>query len=283
MIPSESGLTADTPAGTLLYLYCILDADSAAVRLLDQRQVEGVEPGEPLFAVRSGGLVAAASFVPASMFEEEPLNQLLGDLPRLAPYAIRHEQAIRSLLDHAPALIPMTFGAIYRSAQRLVAILDERTDDFHSRLERLRNQQEWELKVFRRPDDLLAALVRRSEANLSEPPGSGPGRAYLSARLRERRMGLEVAERSVVVAEALCSALETMSSGLRAETLAGENSGGAELIYRIAALVARPKTEDFLTLVTDLEREYEPEGFSLDLTGPWAPYSFVEWGSRDAD
>src|SRR6266567_3397648 len=132
----------------LLYLYCVLEPESAADALLSTGEVAGVEPGECLFPIRASNLVAAVSRVPSDLFSEQALNELMTDLPRLAPYAIRHEQAIRDLCDAGPALLPMTFGAVYLSEARVRMLLRHHAADFRHRLEGVRDRQEWEVKVF---------------------------------------------------------------------------------------------------------------------------------------
>src|SRR5438128_1804579 len=122
--------TAASHCTSFLYLYGIVPAESSSHHLLEARQVPGLEPTEPLFPVAVGELVAAVSAVPSDSFEEQALNELVGDLGRLAPLAVRHEEAIRMLLEAGPAIVPMSFGTVYRSQERLVATLQERADEF---------------------------------------------------------------------------------------------------------------------------------------------------------
>jgi len=262
---------------SLLYLYCIINPDSGTTELLSAGGIPGVEDGEPLFVVESAGLLAAVSHVPSETFSEEPLNELLTDLPRLAPYAIRHEQAIRDLCEAVPALLPMTFGMVYRSEAGVQELLKERAGDFHARLARLRGQQEWEIKVFRRPAELLAAAAastaRRSEPTAAGP--DGPGRAYLLQRLHERRSAEEAARMAAEMLGAVRDRIGAVSSSTHLETVDSAAVGDVGLVCRLAALVPATGAGAFRRLATDLTQQYEPLGMALELSGPWAPYSFV--------
>jgi hypothetical protein len=187
--------TAASHRTSLLYLYGIVPAGSPAHRLLEARQVPGLEPAEPLFPVAVGELVAGVSAVPAESFEEEALNELVGDLSRLAPLAVRHEEAIRTLLEAGPAIVPMSFGTVYRTQERLAAALQERTDEFRALLKRLAGRREWGVKVFVDP----AQLQVRAEAERPalqdaqrEIAASTPGRAFLLKYQYERRRATEV-------------------------------------------------------------------------------------------
>src|SRR5688500_2329528 len=112
--------------GWLLYLYGILEAGSDAYRLLGAGAIPGIEPTQPAFAVSAAGLVAAVSQAPIATFDEAPLNELSQDLTRLAPLAVRHEEVVGRLAQRTPALVPMSFGAVYRSVEGVVGLLHER-------------------------------------------------------------------------------------------------------------------------------------------------------------
>ncbi len=257
----------------LLYVYCILDAGSPALDLLDRGTVAGIEPGAPLFALQHAGLAAAVSEVPDEIFDEQPLNELTADLTRLAPYALRHELAIRTLFEHGLSLLPLSFGAVYRSRESVLAMLEARAGEFQVHLERLRGREEWEVKLSRRPAAQLAAMARAAAP--AQVSGAGPGRADLMARLQERRAAAEAIGQIATVAAAVAEALRSAATELRSEPVDIRNTGDVELVERFAALVPRAESDRFQEHVAALEQRYAGGGFSLALSGPWAPYSFV--------
>lgn len=210
------------PPGFLIYLYAVAEDATAAHRLLASRTVPGVAPHEPLFPLEAAGLVAAVSRVPAATFAEEPLNALLTDLSRLAPYAVRHEQAIQALVSAGSALIPTTFGSIFRAPERVVAMLTEQAAALRRSLDRVRGRQEWGLKVFAdTPRTLVAATAASAELRRlsDEIAASRPGRAYLLARQRERLLAGEAERLTAAALDAIMGRLAGVSTAARREEL----------------------------------------------------------------
>src|SRR5215211_2323555 len=120
---------------SLVYVYGVLAPGSTGAALVRSGRVPGIDENAPLFPVEAAGLVAAVSRVPADTFDEQPLNALVADLSRLAAHAVRHEQVVRTL--SRSALVPMTFGAVYRSTTGVASLLEQRAEEFRSLLERL--------------------------------------------------------------------------------------------------------------------------------------------------
>lgn len=267
-----------------LYLYCVVEAGTGAASILSDRAVPGVDPAEPLFPIEVEGLVAAVSRVPAETFAEEALNTLVTDLSRLAPYAVRHEEAIRALLPAAPALVPMAFGAVYQGPAGVRALLEARGAALRALLARLRDKEEWGLKVFLDADRLRASAAELSPAlrALEEQAASSPpGRAYLLGRRREQ---LLTAEAERLAAEALTAILERLAGvavEVRQDRLPAREPGGLHLALKAAFLVVSGRAAEIAGLVNELDRSYRPMGLALEWSGPWAPYSFVG-GTDDA-
>lgn len=276
----------------MIYLYCIVEAGTAAADLLATGDLRGLEPNEPLFSIESEGLVAAVSRVPETIFAEEPLNTLLADLPRLAPFAIRHEEAVRALLPAAPALVPLAFGTVFHAPQGVTALLRERADEFRRLLDTLRHKQEWGLKVFRdaaqalEAADTASAELRRLAAAAA---AASPGRAHL---LHKRREQLRETEAHRLVAQSLDTVLQRLAatsdavrcdevprSELRAPSSSARDpergTWNPQLVLKAAFLVRAAAVDTFCTVAAELERAYAPQGLSLEVSGPWAPYSFV--------
>jgi hypothetical protein len=284
--PDARDRTAASPdAGGehLLYLYGVLAQGSAGAVLVRAGRIPGIEPGEPLFAVEAAGLVAAVSRVPAAVFTEERLNALALDLPRLAPYAVRHEEAVRALARSA--LVPMTFGAVYRSAAGVAALLEGRGAEFRALLARLEGREEWGLKVIADLPRLLETADRRSEELgrlAAEAAGATPGRAYLIAKKRERLRGQVASRLAEAMVGAILGHLEPLTAEIARDDPGPAQPGTEQLVLKAAFLVERATAGAFRAAIATLEREHATHGLRLELTGPWAPYSFVRdrGGSR---
>jgi hypothetical protein len=269
---------AQAGRGTLLYLYGVVEAGTDAEQLLASGAIPGLDPAEPLFPIGVEGLVAAVSRVPAATFEEEPLNALLTDLPSLAPLAVRHEEAIGALVPAAPALVPMTFGAVYRDPDRVQALLREQAADLRARLDRVRDRLEWGVKAFcDQPRWLATAEATSSELQrlAAEAAQAPPGRAYLLRKQRERLVAAEADRLAAVALDQIVARLSAASAAARQDPPPAGQVGPSPLVLAAAFLVDAPATETFRAAAAELQRVYEPQGLLLEVTGPWAPYSFV--------
>lgn len=279
-IPGLAAESDSTEHGShLLYLYCVVEADSDAHQRLKDGSVGGMEETEPLFAVEIEGLVAAVSRVPAVAFQEEALNEITSDLRRLAPYAIKHEEAISALTRVAPAIVPMAFGAVYRDTSRVAQMLREGADHFRSLLEQVRGKQEWGVKVFcdhgrlRQTAESTSEALRQSAAELAE---AGPGRAYLLNKQRERLIASEAETLLNQILVRVFARLSAVSASARQDSLsAGPSNGAVDLVLKAVFLVPTDRVDDFQRTVDELRAGVESSGVTVEVNGPWAPYSFV--------
>jgi hypothetical protein len=264
------------PSQSLFYLYGVLAPESLGAALVRTGKVPGIDDDEPLFPVEAAGLLAAVSRVPATDFEEEPLNALVNDLSRLTPYAVRHEEVIRALARSA--LVPMTFGAVYRSAYGVVRMLEERAGDLRSLLERLDGREEWGLKVFAHLPRLQAVAEQESDQlrDLARQAAAArPGRAYLLAKQRERLRGQESSRAAAGMLRETMERLTALAVDAVQEDTGPAQPGMEQLLLKAAFLVERAGAETFSRVARDLDRSNAPRGLRLELSGPWAPYSFV--------
>lgn len=277
-IPSAPPQRADS----LVYLYGVTSLGSAAAAQLRDGRVPGIEPGEPLFPIEAAGLVAAVSRVPSDVFDEEPLNALVTDLERLAPYAVRHEQAVRALA--ASALVPMTFGAVYRAPGRVTALLEARADEFGALLRRVAGREEWGLKVTGEVPRLLAAADQENDELLrlaAEAAVARPGRAYLISKRREQLRAQAASRLAAAMTGAIVERLAPLAAEVARDDPGPPQPGTEQLLLKAAFLVEAGAATAFCATIADLEREYVPRGLTFEVSGPWAPYSFVRGGGNN--
>ncbi|HEX5414165.1 MAG TPA: GvpL/GvpF family gas vesicle protein [Chloroflexota bacterium] len=266
----------------LIYLYAIVAEDSPAATTLEAGDQSGLASSLPLFPVTAGGLAAIASVVPADLRELLDGAAAPPDLKRLAPFAVRHEETIRSLLPLAPALIPLGFGAVYRDRESVASFLNREEETLRRLLARLNQKEEWTLKVYRDEARAVAAAETASPA-LREIDAAitvaGPGRAHLLRKRREqvRQAAIEHAEQAVL--EDVFAALASRAIAAQADEVLGEPGAAERLVLKVACLLARDDAPRFAEWLADLERARADDGLRMELTGPWAPYSFVRSAS----
>ncbi|GAA2776683.1 GvpL/GvpF family gas vesicle protein [Nonomuraea dietziae] len=226
--------------------------------------------GTPVRTITHAGLVAYVSTVPLDQFGSQPLQRSMEDLDWLGDTARAHHAVVEAVAEGSPTA-PVRLVTVYTDDDQVRNLLSRRRDDFVEVLSRITDRQEWGVKVYM---DLAGAPPVEERAE-----GGGPGAAYLRRRqasLRGREEAWrEAASRAEQIHDVL-SSFATASHRHRAQD--PELSGRKELmILNGAYLVDLSRAEEFARLAEGLRGE----GVDIELTGPWAPYSFAELAEPD--
>ncbi|MFF7183900.1 GvpL/GvpF family gas vesicle protein [Streptomyces sp. NPDC008222] len=282
----------------LCYAYAVVGS-SAAAELTGVRGVAGA----PVTLVRSGPVAAAVSAVPREGFSEAALKAGLEDLEWLEATARAHHSVIEALAAHTTVL-PLRLATVYLDEARVRQMLDDREADLAALLDRLADQVEWGVKVYAEvpPPSAPSAPPPAADtgaaagaeagaeagadaggAEAGAEAGADAGRAYLRRR-RHQRQAREDAWRT---AEEAVRRTELQARGLAVErTRHRPQQGGltrgvaGENVANDAYLVPRRLSEEFRTRM--LHAADDLPGVRVDVTGPWAPYSFAAPLAPDA-
>ena len=251
----------------LRYLYAIAGAENA--RAIAESELRGVEGGR-VTAVVEAALSGATSAVPASDYDEAPLNEHLRDLDWLAPRAAAHQEVNGRLHELLDAVVPVSFGAIYRDDDGVRALLRSRAEELRDRLRSVEGRAEWIVSVER--DHAVGGLseaLRDLDAEIAAAP---PGRAFLLGKRREEVVRDERRERDATIAAVAEAAVGTIAERVYREPLIE----GAETpaVARFSVLVPRDRQPDLASAVRELERSHEGGGYRVRLAGPWPAYRF---------
>jgi len=224
--------------------------------------------GQAVRWIREGDVQAAVSGVPADEFGEEPLNAGLTDMQWLGPRAIAHQDVNQQLHEAADALIPLSFGTVFRDDERVRAMLRAQASSLIERLARVRGCSEWVVAVHRvaEPD---TAGVERVRQLADEIAGAAPGRAHLlRKRLAEveREAARQVEQEAVehVLATLRPVAVDVFIEPLPTDTV-------ERPLLRASVLVARSDEGRFVGAVESLHTRW----YQVLLTGPWPAYRFA--------
>ncbi|MDT7709724.1 MAG: hypothetical protein QOG20_5331 [Pseudonocardiales bacterium] len=243
-----------------VYLYAVSDlALTAADGVSALRGVDG----STVRIIADAGLVAVVSSVAPSQYNEESLRQSLQDPGWLEETARAHDTVVASLA-RTHTIAPVRMATVYRSDDNVRTLLRERSAVFGAALDRVRGRAEWGVKGF---------ATRRPDAQPPAVSGAGPGTAYLMRRRAQRDQAATTRERSLDAAESVHRRIAGIAVASRRyppqdPRLTGHSD---EMVLNAAYLVDDARTEA-------LEREVSRMSCSdlrLELTGPWAPYSFA--------
>jgi hypothetical protein len=259
----------------LVYVYAILRRTPGAVAAAtDLRGVAGdpihlVEPTDP-----ASPLAFAVGHVPAADYGETPLKAHLDDLDWMESTVRSHHAVVAALVACGAAVLPLRLATVYPDEHHARQALDTRRAYFLSLLDRLTGHVEFGVKIYAAPD--ITPPEPDTDAGQAAPTGLGVGRAYLAIRRRRQRRN-EEAWRTVAQAAAHLTrtagtlAVDRVAHSPQRGSLAGPAPGTN--VGNDAYLVPADRVDAFRTGV--LAAAEGIPGLRVEVTGPWAPYSFA--------
>ncbi|HEX8859194.1 MAG TPA: GvpL/GvpF family gas vesicle protein [Actinomycetes bacterium] len=235
------------------------------------RGMRGVS-GEPVRTIEHGGLSAIVGSVDPRRFSDEPARGGEEELRALEGLLRAHHRVVQALAGDTTVL-PLRLGTVYRGDERVEALLEERRAEFEATLERIAGRTEWGVKL------LVDPAVFDAEPEDREPdagPAAGAGTRYLLRRRAEERSRQRRRDRAAALADQVHAALDAVAAASRRHAPQDARLSGHRgwMPLNGAYLVDQGRDRELLAVVRRFD---DPErGIRLELTGPWAPYSFAE-------
>ncbi|MCX2926864.1 GvpL/GvpF family gas vesicle protein [Streptomyces sp. NEAU-W12] len=214
-----------------------------------QAQLSGVA-GDPPRLLPHHGLVAVVSHVPEADFAEEAFPARREDPGWLTAVARAHQGVVDALTTVTTPL-PLRLGSVFPDDSGVRTMMEAREEHFLRTLDRLEGRVEWGVRVFvEEPAETSAVL-----------PVSPRQAEVLANRLFETLSGY---------------AEDSRLHASRNPALHDDRTPGRGVLDA-AFLVPRAESEKFVERV-DRAKGAVP-GIRVDLTGPWAAYSFAGEGA----
>ena len=248
-----------------IYLFCF-----ARREVLSGIAGPGIDEQSPVSLGAFREVVAVLSRAPLGAFCGPSGEAHLRDLAWVGPRACRHEEVIERAMRCSP-VFPARFGTLFSSVERLERLIEAHYDTVSGFLDSMIDKEEWGVK------GLLCEA--EAERHLLAPPSAlppSPGARYLLERGRraeaDRRLRSWVEAVGASVAEDL-QGRAVACRGLRAvpRDVSGRD---AHVAFNLAFLLLRSAREAFRLRVEQLSAEHASRGLTLELSGPWPPYSF---------
>jgi hypothetical protein len=254
---------------TATYLYAIT-RPVAAEAVADLRGIDGT----PVRVIEHGELAALVGTVDLADFGERALAEHLADLQWLARAAREHDEVVRAA-SRVTTTMPLRMATVCQDDDAVHARLESVRGAVLAVLPDLDDRDEWGVKMFAIAGTADPAVA---EAAAAEPAAGGA--AYLLQRRRQltsRDEWLETASRAAFRA---FGRLAEVAAASRQQAPQDRRLTGAAhpMVLNAAFLVSRRDEDAFRAAVADVAAEWPPG--SVELTGPWPPYSFVPTDDR---
>ena len=257
---------------TGFYLYCFARAD--AVQGIKSTGIDGAQPVNGL-SVK--GIAAVFSPVSLGEFVGGAARSHLEDPVWVLPRACRHEWVIEEVMGRSPVL-PVRFGSIFTSTQPLRDLLDRKGREIARFLDLLSDKEEWSVKCFADLDKSRDWLLRSDPEFVQKcrHVPSSPGALYFHERHlhlqadKKARQGWPAAA-AQVENELKDHAHKSCPLRLQPRNVSGRKE---EMILNCAFLLGRDSITNFQAQVESVNATRREQGITVELSGPWPPYSF---------
>ncbi|KOX19398.1 MULTISPECIES: GvpL/GvpF family gas vesicle protein [unclassified Streptomyces] len=201
-------------------------------------------------------------------FDERTLKARFEDLEWLEGVARAHHEVVQTVARHGTVL-PLRLATVYQNDDRARRALAAQRGAFAERIALLRDRSEFGVKLYLSPTG-----SSDPHENTAADTSLTPGKAYLRSR-RAQHSAQEVRYRHAQEAadrvEALASRFTTHR--VRHPAQHGALAGPEENVLNDAYLVPYDRAEEFRAALTEAVEGLD--GVRVEVTGPWAPYSFA--------
>lgn len=263
--------TAGAPDATAVCVFAVRRAGAAPGWPAD---TPGHAGGGPLglLDLPGTGLSAVVQEVPAADFTAEALRLRLADPPALERCARTHHAVVTASAAAGP-VVPLPLATLFTGPDRAAAALTEQRPRFLAALDRVAGRAEWAVKVYAAPAEPPpdAAPARTGR------PASGTGAAYL-ARVRGRERDRQARQDAVL---RVTEDVHRVAAGFAAAAVRRRPHGaavtgeGRPQVLNAAFLVDDGKAAAMAAAVRALAGTRAGLDVRIDVSGPWAPYSFT--------
>jgi len=266
-----------------LYLYCLREKTEDTPVF----STKGIDGKGEVFTLSFRGLEAVVSEVSLEEFGSiEIQEKARQDLSWIKEKAVAHEKVIEEAIrknDKILSLIPMRFGTIFKEKARLEESLDKDYSKVKEVLERIRDKQEWSVKVYLTNREKFERVIKEKNEAIKEkekeiatlPEGMAFFMEEELSEIVSREMEAELNNMAEVFFEGLKKhAVDSVKNKILEKELTGKRE---PMILNAAYLIHKKEIKKFEKEVDDLNRRMEEEGYCLEVSGPWPAYNFTSY------
>ena len=262
-----------------LYLYCIRE------KAHQRFTTKGIEGKGKVFILPYQDLEAVVSEVPLEEFDSEEIQQKAQeDLNWIKEKSQLHEAVVEDAMrgnGNTSAVIPMTFGTIFKSREKIQQTIEEHYSEFGNLLTVLQGRQEWGVKVYLANRKALEEIIKNNDivkATQKKIVAMPKGMAYFFEKQMAEHISSEMTKEIENYTQDIFLALKKHAeTGIKGKILDKELTGKSEpMVLNAIYLIHKKKVHNFKKEIERLSTKMQPKGFQFEYSGPWPPYNFAK-------
>lgn len=264
-----------------LYLYCIRgENDSSSFSL------KGIDNMNEVYVIPYKELEAIVSRILLDEFDSEEIKRKAQEnLDWIKEKIVIHEKVVEEAMKRngkVMSVIPMKFGTIFAGEKSLTKTLDEHYEQFKTALNKLEDKEEWGVKMYLTGKGQIEETIKAESEIIKEIEwkiaGLPEGIAYFHESELKEALSNEVVKKINKIKKNIYEELKlNAEDAIECKILEKEITGRLEsMILNASYLIKTEMVEEFIQSAERKNKELNPQGFSLEYSGPWPPYYFGE-------
>jgi len=259
----------------LIYVYCLL---RNPIDLQSKLKSNGFE------TLMFDDFTVIAKYVNESEFSEENLKINLSDIQWIESNAREHFSVISLIMENS-TVIPFRFGTIFNTHDSLKKFITDYSDSLIENFLHIAGKEEWSVKIYCNRNILCEQIDELSQdaAEMEKQiMASSPGKAFLLKRKKTDLIENEMNKICQNYGQQYYNDFKSLSELTYLNNLLPKEFTGREdtMILNASFLVIKNKVTDFIKTSDTLRTKDSNIGFSIEVTGPWPPFSFISIKER---
>lgn len=194
--------------------------------------------------------------------------------------ARRHHEVIGKIQEDR-IIIPIRFGTIFKRKSNLKYILEEYYPRIKNLLFNLEGKEEWGVRANFKSKVLEEFVSKKHKLTNSHPQTSLD---WYQQRKKQLLLNRYVEKELEIQAKEIFKKLKKYSEKYSfMDNLPDFSDKDIHPLFNLAFLVKEDKSPQLVKEVEDLNKNLLDRGITLDLTGPWPPYNFVNFFENNKD
>ena len=253
-----------------LYIYCVMNkTDTKGLKAKKSKPEDLGIRNQQIYEIGYRDLSAVVS--------NFPLEQLKANMDDV----IAHQKVVENMRKKAGiTILPVRFGTILKNQEEVVNLLSKSYNEYKSKLSKLSGKDEFGLKVLitnttrEKLQELVEAEskeIKKMKDNISSLSANSSGSTYLL------KLNLEDA-----IKNGISKKIEKLANEIHQQFVQISEESNLlkadieQLILNAAYLVNQNSATVFKSKFQELKQAYGSVGLIFHMSGPWAPYSFLE-------